>query len=138
MRLRQVNQHLGRRFRIQSKLKCESYSIDRAGLHRLLNGIVWCDNRSESARSPRVVLAKAFIDVPPFSNWQRHSKLILPAPCLCVSADNGFSDHCFQEARWRYELRFSGSHLGLRDHAHYAALRVGVTMGIAYSPHRLP
>src|SRR5882762_1039672 len=121
MRLRQVNQHLGRRFRIQRKLKCKSYSIDSAALRRLLNGIVWCDNWSEPAPSPRVVLAKAFIDVPPFSNWQRHSKLILPAPCLCVSADNGFSDHCFQEARWRYELRFSGSHLGLRDHATHAA-----------------
>src|SRR6267154_3123902 len=88
MRLRHVNQHLGRRFRIQCKLKCKSYSIDSAALHQLLNGIVWCDNWSEPAPSPRVVLAKAFIDVPPFSSWQRHSKLILPAPCLCVSADN--------------------------------------------------
>src|SRR5258708_4219550 len=137
MRLRQVNQHLGGCFRIQSKLKYESYSIDSAGLHRLLNGIGWCDNRSEPARSPRVVLAKAFIDVPPFSNWQGHSKLILPAPCLCVSADNGFSDDGFQEARWRNELRFSGSHLGLRDHATHAAIVVGVTVGVDYSHDRL-
>src|SRR6267378_114005 len=137
MRLWQVNQHLGRRFRVQSKLKYESYSIDSAGLHRLLNGIVWCDNRSEPARSPRVVLVKAFIDVPPFSNWQRHSKLILPAPCLCVSADNGFSDDGLQEARWRNELRFSGSHLGLRDHATHAAIVVGVTVGVDYSHDRL-
>src|SRR5882762_1288145 len=133
----QVNQHLGRRFRVQSKLKYESYSIDSAGLYRLLNGIGWCDNRSEPARSPRVVLAKAFIDVPPFSNWQGHSKLILPAPCLCVSADNGFSDDGFQEARWRNELRFSGSHLGLRDHATHAAIVVGVTVGVDYSHDRL-
>src|SRR5258708_26536539 len=138
MRLRQVNQHLGRRFRIQRKLKCKSYSIDSAALHQLLNGIVWCDNWSEPAPSPRVVLAKAFIDVPPFSNWQRHSKLILPAPCLCVSADNGFSDPFFHEARWRYELRFSGIHLGLRHHATPPAIVVGVTGGIDYSPHRLP
>src|SRR5258708_19638952 len=107
MRLRQVNQHLGGCFRIQSKLKCESYSIDSAGLHRLLNGIVWCDNWSEPARSPRVVLAEAFVDVPPFSNWQRHSKLILPAPCLCVSAHNGFSHHPFPEPPLPHHLPFS-------------------------------
>src|SRR5258708_32608628 len=117
MRLRQVNQHLGRRFRIQRKLKCKSYSIDSAALHQLLNGIVWCDNWSEPAPSPRVVLAKAFIDVPPFSNWQRHSKLILPAPCLCVSADNGFSAPLFQKPRGPVELLVSGSELGLRKPA---------------------
>src|SRR6266403_1027519 len=137
MRLRQVNQHLGRRFRIQRKLKCKSYSIDSAALRRLLNGIVWCDNWSEPAPSPRVVLAKAFIDVPPFSNWQRHSKLILPAPGLCVSADNGLSDDGFQEARWRNELRSSGSHLGLRDHATHAAIVIGVPVAVAYCHDRL-
>jgi len=59
VRLRQVNQHLGRRLRVQSELKCERYSIDGAGFHRLLNGFVRSDDRSEwrSDRSNRPLVS---------------------------------------------------------------------------------
>ncbi len=118
-------------------MKCEGYSIDRAGLYRLLNDVVWRDDRSEPARSPRVVLAKAIIDVPSFSNRQRHSKLILHAPCLCVGTDNGFTHECFHEADWRNDLRFSGSHVGLRDDAACTAVVVAMTVAVDYRQHRL-
>src|SRR6266436_6723479 len=137
MRLRQVYQHLGRCFRVQGKVKCESYSINSARLHRLLNGIVWRDNRSEPARATRVVLPKARIDVPPFSNRQRCSKLILRAPSFCVAADNGFSEDSFHEALWGDDLRFSSGHVGLRDDAACAAKVIAVSVGIDHRHHRL-
>src|SRR5258708_1342943 len=101
MRLRQVNQHFGRRFRVQSKLKYKVYSIDSAGLRRLLDSIVRWDNRCDPnpdpspSPSPRVVLANAFIDVPPFSHPPRYSKLILPPPVLSVSPNNRFPLYAF-------------------------------------------
>src|SRR5258708_17720700 len=136
MRLRQVNQHLGRGFRVQSKLKYKVYSIDSAGLHPLLDSIVRWDNRCDpnpdpnSSPSPRVVLANAFVDVPPFSHGQRNSKLILPAPCLCVSANNGFSVDGFPEAPWCNDFRLSGFPVGLRDHTACASIVISMTVGV--------
>ena len=109
MQLRQIDQHLRRRLRVESKLAYKLHSIDRAGLHRLLNGIVWWDDRSGSRRSARLVLAFAVVDAALFSKRQRRSKLILAAPCTKAYRRNGVCGDGFHEPRWRNDLGFSGS-----------------------------
>ena len=132
-RLRQIDVHLGGRFRSRRELKHHLDSVDGPVLNRLRNRLSR-GNQRVSGAAPGVVFAETGVHVAALAPRKRAAELISRAASHGVACDHALGNSCFHETRGSYDFRPSRQNIGFAGHAFHARIVIAVAVRIDDGP----